>query len=327
MRLFIIIIYLLIPVLSFAQDVVPKAKTKAERKEELKKMTLKERIEDALPVEIGSSGASLNNPKIPSAESIEKSMDDARKYMKETVPDYGKELKEKAKTYAKEAKKMQAKIFDGKNYKNLAVKKVTWRQKGNPNTRRYLEFYVLKDTQQPLSYRRSSTWYELKTAKISEALSKDTKTNVLLHGPYKEFRGNNLVKEGSYYLGSKDGRWLEYDKDFILLNKEYFDKGFYRDSKISYYDNDSSKIKEIIPVQFDKITGKYYKFYESGVLEEEGEYESGKKIKVWIEYYDGGNRRKKVTQNPNTYDDETEPYVLTEYDENRKVIYEYKKNP
>lgn len=316
--LFIISVFFVSSVM--AQDVVPKAKTKEQRKAERKKMTLEQRIEEIAPVDVTLPSASLNMPGNNKITSLE----DAKKYVNETVPNYGKELKEKSKKTAKNLKKQQAKLFDGKNYKDIAVEKRV-RKQGSGNRLHYIEFYVLKNHQAPLQHRRVNTWYDEKNRRFSEVLSRDTKNNSLLHGPYREYRGDNLVKEGYYYLGSKDGRWMEYDKDFILLNKESYVKGFFADSKISYFDGDSTKIQEVIPVKYDKITGNYYKFFKDGTLAEEGEYDLGKKIKVWVEYYEGGNRRKKVMQHPNNFDDSADPYVLIEYDENRKVTFEYKK--
>jgi antitoxin component YwqK of YwqJK toxin-antitoxin module len=355
-----------------AQDVVPKAKTKEQRKAERKKMTLEQKIEDIAPVDVTLPNAKVRLPgnntiknledakkvkgKIVKSgkkgkdyvsdgevfedidkqieklsdsfekteQSTKKSLDEARKYVSETIPDYGKQLKEKSKKVAKDLKKQQTKLFDGKNYKQIAVEKRV-RKRGSGKSLHYIEFYVLKEHQAPLPYRRVNTWYDEKNKRFSEVLSRDTKTNSLLHGPYREYRGESLVKEGYYYLGVKDGRWLEYDKDFVLLNKENYVKGFYADSKISYFDGDSTKIQEVIPVKYDKITGDYYKFFKDGTLAEEGVYDLGKKIKVWVEYYEGGNRRKRVTQHPNNFDDLAEPFVLIEYDENRKVTFEHKK--
>lgn len=303
------------------QDVVPKAKTKEERKAERKKMTLEQRIEDTLPVDVSLPSAKLN---LPGGNKIS-SLEDAKKYVNETVPNYGKEVKSRAKKASQDLKKTQAKAFNGKSYKDVAVVK-TILKRGSGKNLHYREFYVVKESGKPLSYRRLNTWYDEKKKQISEALSRDVKTNKLLHGPYREYRGDKLVKDGHYFMGVKDGRWMEYDaKDFTLLVKENYNKGFFADSEISYFEGDSSKIEEVLPKQFGKVTGKYFKFYKDGTLAEEGEYDSGKKIKKWVEYYEGGNRRKKETQHPNSFLDEDEPFVVMEYDEKGKITFEQKK--
>lgn len=368
---------------------VPKAKTKEQRKAERKKMTLEERIEEALPVNVQqmpSAGIRLpGNNQIRNVKDLKKvakktkenvesldnkaedawkkttkkgkqsvnslddkveeawastkkkgkqvsdnsiaSLEEAKKYVNETIPNYGKEVKQRTQKTAKEAKKIQSKVFDGKKYKDIAVTKKI-RKQGSGKNLLYHEFYVLKEHQAPLSYHRKMTWYEEKNKRFHQnVLARDPKTNALLHGPYREYRGEKLIKEGHYYLGVKDGRWLEYDQNFVLLVKENYNKGFFSDSDISYWEGDSTKIKEITPIIFGKISGDYYSFFKDGTMNEEGKYDNGKKVGLWIEYYEGGgHRRKKETQHPSDYYDNEEPVVLREYDENRKVTFEQKKN-
>ncbi len=319
MRIAAIIVASFFSFQALGQDVVPKAKTKEQRKAERKKMTLEQKIEDVLPVDVSLPSANLN---APSGQKIS-SLEDARKYVNETVPDYGKSVKERTRKVAKNLKKQEAKIFDGKNYKGIAVEKRILKRR---SSLLYQEFYVLKEHRDPLPYRRSLTWYDKKNHRLSEVLSRDPKTNSLLHGPYREYRGENLVKEGYYYMGVKDGRWLQYDKNFILLDKETYQKGFYEESRISYYGNDSTRVREVIPVRFGKTNGNYYRFFENGTLAEEGRYDDGKKIGKWVEYYEGGNRRKKEIQHPVNYFDEAEPFTLIEYDEKGKITFENRKS-
>lgn len=318
MRISVIIAVVFFSLQAVAQDVVPKAKTREQRKAERKKMTLEQKIEDALPVDVSLPGASLNAPGGQKISSLE----EARKYVNETVPDYSKSVKERTKKTAKILKKQEAKLFDGKSYKGIAVEKRILKRR---SSLLYQEFYVLKEYKDPPPYHRTFTWFDEKNKRLSEVLTRDPKTNSLLHGPYREYRGENLVKEGHYYMGVKDGRWLQYDKNFILLDKETYNKGFYEESKISYYGSDSTRIREVIPIRFGKVSGNYYRFFENGTLAEEGRYDDGKKIGKWVEYYEGGNRRKKEIQYPVNYFDETEPFTLVEYDEKGKVTFENRK--
>lgn len=318
MRISAIITIIFFSLQAIGQDVVPKAKTKEQRKAERKKMTLEQKIESTLPVDVALPSASLNAPGNQKISSLE----EARKYVNETVPDYGKSIKERTKKAAKNLKKQEAKLFDGRNYKGIAVEKRILKRR---SSLLYQEFYVLKEHKEPLPYHRVFTWFDEKNKRFSEVLSRDPKTNSLLHGPYREYRGDNLVKEGYYFMGVKDGRWLQYDKDFILLDKENYHKGFYEESRISYYGSDSTRVREVVPVRFGKISGNYYRFFENGALAEEGRYDDGKKIGKWVEYYEGGNRRKKEIQHPLNYFDDTEPYTLIEYDDKGKVTFENKK--
>lgn len=301
-----------------AQDVVPTAKTKAERKAENKKKSLKQKIEDTLPVQV-------DLPKAPSldlpGDNKISNVDDAKKFLNETLPNISGEAKKKAKKLKGKLKKDG---FNGRNYEKIAVqKKIVKRGSGTRLV--YQEFYILKDNKPASMYNRTLWWYDIKNRKIVEAITRDTRTNILLHGPFKEYRGENLMSEGYYYMGAKHGRWTDYDKDFNLVNKEYYVKGYFADSEIKYFGTDSSKIAEVTSKSYGKTTGQYYKFYDDGTIAEEGKYDNSKKVGKWIEYHKGGNRRKKETQYPNDYYDEKEPFVLREYDEKGKMIFEAEK--
>lgn len=302
-----------------AQDVIPKAKTKEQRKADRKKMTLEERIEDTVPLDVTlpKPKASVNLPGDNKISSVE----DAKKFMNETIPSLSSEVRSKSKKAKKAIEKAKAEVFDGRNFEKIAIEKRIFKR-GSGSRLLYQEFYVLKQHQKPSPYNRMLTWYDEKNKKFVEAITRDTKTNSLLHGPFKEFKGDLLVKEGYYYLGAKHGRWIEYDKDFNLLDKENFKKGFYSESQISYYGTDSSKIKEIIPVIYGKTTGEYWRFYEDGTLAEEGHYDDGKKVGRWVEFYEGGNRRKKVMQYPKDLFDTSEPKLLQEYSPDGKMTFD-----
>lgn len=286
-----------------AQDVVPKAKTKAERKAERKQMNLEEKIESVLPVDISA-------PQINTLE-------EARKHVGETIPSAIKKTKERGRKAAANIKKAEVKLFDGKSYRDIAVEKRILKRR---SSLLYQEFYVLKSHQDPTPYHRALTWFDEKNQRLSEVLHRDPKTNSLLHGPYREYRGENLVKEGYYYLGVKDGRWMQYDKNFVLLEKEVYKDGFYEESQISYYDNKA--IQEVVPMRYGKVTGTYYRYHPDGTVAEEGKYDSGKKIGKWVEFYPGGTRRKKEIQHPSSLYEESEPFTLVEYDEKGKVTFE-----
>ncbi len=314
----IVLIFLLFTSPLLAQDIIPRAKTKAEKKAERKNMTLEEKIESTLPVDITLPKASA---KLPGNNQIS-SVEDARKFVKETLPGYGTKAKEKAKKTKKQIADAKEKIFDGKSYKGIALEKHIYKR-GTGSRMTYIEFYTLKEHQQPNPYNRTFFWLDEKSGKIVEAVARDSKTNHLLHGPYKEYKGENLVKEGYFFVGTKDGRWEEYDQEFTLLDKMYYRKGFPEESIISYYDNDSAKIKEVVPVVFGSQSGIYYRFHEEGTLAEEGQLDGGKKIGRWVEYYENGNRRKKEIQYPTDRYDTKEPLVVREYSADGKMTFEH----
>jgi len=320
--LFIYLIFQVFVLKIHAQDIIPKAKTKEQKKAERKKMTLEEKIEDIVPVDIGLPKASVNLPGDNKITNVE----DAKKFLNETLPGIASDAKAKSKKLRKNRKKAKADAFDGRTYEKMAVEKQIYKR-GSGERMIYMEFYTLKEHSRPNPYTRSLFWYDLKTKKVVEAIQRDTKTNKLMHGPYKEYRGDVLIKDGYYYLGAKHGRWEEYgeeqDKDFVLIQKEVYNKGFYAESQITYYNGDSSKVKEVIPMLFGKQTGSYWKFHQDGTLAEEGKLDNGVRVGKWIEYYEGGNRRKKETQYAADCYDAAEPFTVREYDAGGKLTFEH----
>lgn len=303
---------------SFAQTpVIPKAKTKAEKKAERKGMTLEEKIESIAPVDVTLPSASLNLPGNNEVSSVE----DAKKFVSETLPDLGLKVKRETKK-AKDLAKKAANVFDGKKYDDIAVEKQIVRR-GSGSRMRYTELYTSKkNDQQPDPYVRNVFWFEEKRQRVVEALARDRQRNLLMHGPYKEYRGEDLVEEGYYYLGTKHGRWVTYGADGTVLAKSTYNKGFLANSVITYHDTDSTKIKEVIPNWYGKQTGEYFIFHEGGTLAVQGQLDNGVKVGKWIEYYPTGNRRKKETQYGGDCYDTAESYIVREYDESGKMTYQ-----
>ena len=147
-----------------AQDIIPKAKTKAERKAERKEMTLEERIEDALPVDIGLPSASAN---LPGGKKIT-SVEEAKKYVNETVAGAGaksKKVRAEIKKKKKAFDEARAKIFDGKKYEGIAVEKQIYKR-GTGSRMKYMEFYTLEDFQSPGLYAKSVFWYDTRRKRV-----------------------------------------------------------------------------------------------------------------------------------------------------------------
>ncbi|MER0440657.1 hypothetical protein [Emticicia sp. W12TSBA100-4] len=295
-------------------DAVPKAKRKGEKG--YKKETIQQKL-DKLPVGVTTPKASAS---LPGGNNIS-SVDDAKKFATETLPDLGLKLKKTIKDVKKEIKGLK-KEFNGRDYEGIKVEKQLIRQ-GTGNNLTFLEFYTLKEFTQPNPYNRHLFWYDRKANRIVEGIGRDRATNDLMHGPYKKYLGDLVVEEGWYYLGAKDGRWELYDKNYNLLNKEYYERGFYQDSEISFYDENHTKIKEVKPKLYGKVTGEYLTFNESGTLAEQGMMDDSVKVGRWVEYYPTGNRRKKETQyGKDCYDNGFESYIVYEYDEKGKITFE-----
>ena len=296
------------------RDAVPKANRKGD--EGYKKETIQQKL-DKLPVGITTPKASAS---LPGGNNIS-SLDDAKKFATETLPDLGLKLKKTLKDVKKEIKSLK-KEFNGRDFEGIKVEKQLIRQ-GTGNNMTFLEFYTLKEFTQPNSYNRHLFWYDRKANRIVEGIGRDRATNDLMHGPYKKYLNDLVVEEGWYYLGAKDGRWELYDKNYNLLNKEYYKRGFYQDSELSFYDERQIKIKDVKPKLYGKVTGEYLKFNESGTLAEQGMMDDSVKIGRWVEYYPTGYRRKKEIQyGKDCYDTAYESYIVYEYDEKGKITFE-----
>ena len=137
--------------------------------------------------------------------------------------------------------------------------------------------------------------------------------------------GNELVEEGIFYFGMKHGRWTKFTKDGILLDKTKYYKGWPKESKVRFYANDQTKLKEIIPMVFGEKQGDYYFFHENGMIAITGKFKEGEKVGRWSEYYPFLNRRKKeITYPSDPFDKSTKPYINREWNRRGQLVYERK---
>ena len=188
-------------------------------------------------------------------------------------------------------------------------------------------FNYLRVYKEPDPYVQDVYWYSTKEKRIKRATTIDKQHALILHGPYLKMVNEDTVEEGFYYEGVKHGRWNNYKKGFILTDKKIYNKGWPKESEITYYDDAHKKIKEVLPKQYGLVHGDYYSFYDNGMLMEEGEYKYGAKVGKWIEYHKLRRKRKKETQYAkDPYDKAFEPFVVMEYDEKGAVTYDAEKD-
>jgi antitoxin component YwqK of YwqJK toxin-antitoxin module len=273
-----------------------------------------------------SVNSSLKTLGLPTTSSLKEQKD---AYVASLVPeDLGLKVKQLKKLKAdRKAKNKLSKT----EYEGLSMVKA-YTKLGSGDRTIVEEFYILRDNDatKPLPYVRDIFRYYQRSGRVTSSIVRDEGTGLLLHGPYKRYQNGDLVEEGFYYAGMKDGRWEKYDSKFMLTDKTFWHRGVSAESRLAYYDSSHHKIKEIIPMDYGKVKGTYMAFYENGLLQEEGKYDNGIKIGRWTEYYPvnpGGRRmRRKLMQYPSDrWDTSFEPYVLTEWDEKGKVTYERSK--
>ncbi|WP_240163635.1 toxin-antitoxin system YwqK family antitoxin [Spirosoma taeanense] len=275
------------------------------------------------PVSPFSSGpASLTTLGLPSMSSLKEQKD---AYLAEIMPDLGLKLKQlKKQKAARKTKNKNAKT----EYEGLPMLKA-YTKMGSGDRTIVEEFYILKDNDgaKPLPYVRDVYRYYQRSGRVTSSIIKDEGTGLLMHGPYRRYQNGNLVEEGYYYAGMKDGRWEKYDPNFMLIDKTRWLRGVPAESRLTYYDSAHRKIKEIIPIEYGTVKGTYMAFHENGLLAEEGKYDNGVKVGRWTEFYpinpSGRRMRRKLTQYASDrWDTEFEPYVISEWDEKGKLIYE-----
>ncbi len=208
-------------------------------------------------------------------------------------------------------------------------------------------FHVLKKHEEPTGYVDEIYIWDRMKGKVlkvrKEELSK-MKNYKILHGPYSKYIGGKLMEIGIFYVGTKHGRWekykwekkwwlqveaapdekIDYNKPEnnhpILIGKAKYHKGFQRDAKVSYYDFDRTKVKEVIPFEFGEKTGDYYYFLENGQVLIKGHYGDDKKIGTWIEYFEDKNKRKRETLYPKDQWTSGEPIIMREWDAKGNLI-------
>ncbi len=183
-------------------------------------------------------------------------------------------------------------------------------------------FHTLKEPIEVDPYVRDIFWYDYRRKEIRAGGKIDQKYGAILHGPYKKMSNNKVLVEGIFYKGLKHGRWVEYDKEELLVDKEKYYKGWPKESMVSYYDRGRQQMKEIIPIEYGEKSGNYFYFFEDGRVAVSGEYNWDIPVGDWIEYYSSGRRKKIIRYSKNPFDDDFTPFIYKEWNEKGQLIYE-----
>jgi antitoxin component YwqK of YwqJK toxin-antitoxin module len=184
-------------------------------------------------------------------------------------------------------------------------------------------FYFLKEWVEPDPYVPEIYWFDFRRKRIRNTGTIDKKYGRILHGPYKKIKGDQIIEEGIFYVGTKHGRWTKYDNNDILVEKQKYYRGWPKESMVKYYDEDRKKLKEVIPVIYGEKEGDYYYFHENGEIAVKGQFKYGEKVGKWTEYYDALRRAKKQIQyKEDPYDATFIPYVLKEWNRRGELTYE-----
>ena len=213
-------------------------------------------------------------------------------------------------------KKPKKNVFYG-----LKTKK-RYTQKGSGDNKTYELFYILKEYEEPDPYVRDVYWIDYRRGKIRSEGEVDKEYGAILHGPYKKMQGDQVLEQGIFYKGMKHGRWVKYDKDDILIDKEKYYKGWPKESLVSYYDRERQKMKEIIPIEYGEKEGNYYYFHKNGKVAVKGEFKWDNRVGDWIEYYSNGRRKKIIRYSKEPFDESHTPYIWKEWNKRGQLVYE-----
>jgi hypothetical protein len=221
----------------------------------------------------------------------------------------------------KDKKKKKKKVFYGMKTRKAFTPAVKRGRKVTIET-----YFVLKEFVEPDPYVKEIHWFDVQKRKIVTGRASQVVNNYkemrILHGPYKKYINKMLVEEGNFYVGAKHGRWMKYGLDTVVDDKNYFYKGWPRDSKISYYDVERTKIKEVIPIVWGDRDGDYVYFNENGTLRITGIYKNNMKIRRWRVYHEGTQRRKLDINYPD--ESEEKPFIMYEWDVRGNMIFDYR---
>ena len=93
----------------------------------------------------------------------------------------------------------------------------------------YENFHFIISSEIKNSYAQEIHFFDKKSRKIirSKSISEDA---LLLHGPYVKRLNNQVIEEGYFYYGLKQGRWVRLNRSDILQDKENYMLGWQNES-------------------------------------------------------------------------------------------------
>lgn len=246
--------------------------------------------------------------------------------MKEEADKLAKEKQQSKQELRALARKVGSttKKLKGKSFLGYRIKK-GYARTGSSKNGVIEKFYYLKKYEAPDPYAPAKYYYHRKKHRVFKAATIDPKISLILHGPYEKRQNGVVIESGYFYVGTKHLRWERNAiKDNILLSKTHWEKGFPHDARITYYDEKRTKIQEVIPYDHTgKLEGDYVRFLPNGQLDWTGEFQGGRHVGTWMQYWGFRNRRHYEWQYPESeFVPDAPPVLVKEYNRNGTLIYE-----
>ena len=211
-------------------------------------------------------------------------------------------------------KKKKKNVFFG-----IKSKKGFIRSNSGRNTL-YENFYYIKEPEIKNKYAQEIFFYDKKKKKI--ILSKNIGDEALmLHGPYIKRLDEQVIEEGVFYYGLKQGRWIRFNRSDILQDKSIYSFGWLNESIRYYWDFNKKNLKEVIPVKFGEKNGTYYAFYTNGKVAAKGAYLHNEKVGIWTEYHTSGKKKREIKYDESPFNT-NQSFITREWNFNGKLIYD-----
>ena len=219
----------------------------------------------------------------------------------------------------KKKKKINPKIYYGIKGKKGFVKKT----RGRNTTSELFYFLKDKDFENPSPFDQDFYYFDRKKKRIvnSKKIKEDQKIG-LLHGKYIKKLNNNIIEEGFYYKGKKHMRWVWYDRNDILKDKEIYWKGWTQQSLLRFYDLKRENLREVIPIHFGDRQGTYFAFHPNGNVAASGEYMFNEKVGLWREYYENKRSKREIKYPKEPFQKGATPSILREWNRKGILIYD-----
>ena len=189
----------------------------------------------------------------------------------------------------------------------------------------YYEYFNFTDASRQLDpYIRDVYWFD-NQERIIKTEGYQSGKGYLLHGPYERVINEEVVESGMFYYGTKHKTWMLYGDNNILQDKNHYNEGWPMESRITYFDQTSKSIEQIIPVQYGLEEGNYFHFYGDQQIAVTGEYRFGEKVGLWTEYWDTENtkaiRKREVQYQEEPYTKNFRPFIRAEWDKDGNLLY------
>ncbi|MDA7854685.1 hypothetical protein N9922_00395 [Cyclobacteriaceae bacterium] len=219
----------------------------------------------------------------------------------------------------KKEKKLNPKVYYDIKGKKGFVKTT----RGRNTTTELFYFLKEKDFEDPSLFDQDFYYLDRKKKRIvnSKKIKEGQKIG-LMHGKYIKKLNDEIIEEGFYYKGKKHMRWVRFDRNDILQDKEIYWKGWTQQSLLRFYDLKRENLREVIPIHFGDRQGTYYAFHSNGNVAATGEYMFDEKIGLWREYYENKRSKREIKYPKEPFQKGTPPAIFREWNEKGVLIYD-----